>query len=132
MKKLYILFATMFAVVVLAVGAGVASAEPHKNQIILPASCDNGRNYTLVLNGEGNAGHVLGSNNNVIPVKYTVTYLNAENQEPIATYRYDNGKKTGLEGKLVSCSGTTEFEDWKMGRVVSIFEFEALVTPNSR
>jgi hypothetical protein len=48
----------LITLVLLASGIETGIAEPQKNQIAVPVKCDNGEKYTLVFNGEGNAGHL--------------------------------------------------------------------------
>ena len=126
------MFAMVVTAAILVIGASVAAAEPQKNKVLVEASCDNGQKYAFVLNGEGNAGHIEGSTSNIIPVRYTVTYLDAETEEQVANYTFDQGEKKGMEGDLISCTGRTTFDDWRMGEVVSVFDFQALLTPQRR
>lgn len=127
MRRASLLLAAIFAAVT--VFAGAAVAEPQKNQVPVSVSCDNGESYTFVLNGEGNSGHIEDSTNNVIAIRYTATYLDFETGEVIAVDTVDNGVKKGLEGELTQCEGRTVVEDWRLGKVISVFDLSAIVTP---
>ena len=74
-----LLAAMLLAMVLLAVTVETAIAEPQKNQISVPVKCDKGEKYTLVFNGEGNAGHLEFASSNIIPKSYLVTYLQRGN-----------------------------------------------------
>ena len=63
-------------------GIGVAAAEPHKNQIVVEATCSNSQSYTFVINGMSKTGQVTDStdvtvsnNVNVVVKQFTVTYF---------------------------------------------------------
>lgn len=98
------------------------------NEILVKAKCEGGAKYTFVIKGEGDVGHVTGTNDLVQIKRYTVTYVDARTGEFIGTQTVDNGKKAGLNGKLVSCVGTTTFNHWQLGDVTATFNFQA-VTP---
>jgi hypothetical protein len=55
---------------------GTAGADPlNNNRLQVPASCkEDGERFTFVINGEGVAGHIIGSTSNIHPVEDTVTY----------------------------------------------------------
>lgn len=120
--------AAMFAAVI---GAGVAAAEPAKNQVTVPAMCDDGKRHTFVLNDEGNSGHVLQSTSNVITVWYEVTYVDPDG-DPMATDSFDRGNKAGLEGAMISCHGETTLDHWQLGTVKAVFDFGGFVTPQGK
>jgi hypothetical protein len=107
---------------------GTAAAEPGMNQILVPAECDNGEEYTFVVNGEGNVGHLLGSNSNFVVKRYEVSYFAPKSKEPLMTDTYDSGLKTGLEGELVTCTGETTIDHWQLGKVRAVFEFQGFLT----
>lgn len=106
---------------------GVAVADPGMNQILVNAKCDGGAKYTFVINGEGDVGHVIGTNDLVNIKRYTVTYEDAQTGEFIGTQTVDNGQKIGLDSRLVSCVGKTTFNHWQLGDVTATFDFEALI-----
>lgn len=108
-------------------GIGPADAEPHKNQILVKASCNNGQNYTFVINAMSKTGHVLGSTDNVVVKEFTVTYK--KNGEVIRVDVYGSGNKKGLQGDLIHCDGEAEIELQGEGLVTAIFDFQAFVTP---
>jgi hypothetical protein len=132
MRQAVPLLATMlFAMVLLASGIETGIAEPQKNQISVPVKCDNGEKYTLVFNGEGNAGHVeFAGPNNIIPKSYSVTYLDPETGEVIATDKFHQGNREGQED-LIHCRGRITTELFGLGTVTAVFDFEGLVTPRS-
>ena len=109
---------------------GIAVAEPGKNQIRVLSTCDNGAQYDSVIKGEGDIGHIEGTNDLVVIKRYTVSYVDATTGEPIATNTVDNGQKTGVAKSLVQCTGVTTFNHWQLGDVTATFDFEAFITPH--
>lgn len=120
------LVAALFAAVL---GGGVAAAEPAKNQVRASATCDDGRQYAFVLNGESNAGHLLDSTSNLITARYAVDYFDQEGNL-VASDSFDQGAKKGQ--RLISCHGETAFEHWQLGTVTAVMEFQGFVTPNGK
>jgi hypothetical protein len=137
MRQVVPLLVTMlFAMVLLASGIGTATAEPRKNQISVPVTCqvdDQTVTYTLVFNGEGNAGQVLDFSgpNNIIPKRYVITYLDPRSGEEIARDEFNRGKRVG-QGDLIQCAGQITTEIFGLGRVTAVFEFEGLITPQGK
>jgi hypothetical protein len=126
-----LLSAMLFATVLLASTIETGIAEPQKNQISVPVTCDNGETYTLVFNGEGNAGHVkYAGPNNIIPKSYLVIYLQAGTETEIARDEFHQGTRTGQED-LIHCTGSTTTDISGLGRVDAVFDFYGLVTPRS-
>lgn len=121
--------AALFAVVL---GAGVAAAEPGKNQVTVPAECDNGEQVTFVLNAQGNAGKIAGSNSNIIPKSYVATYKDPVTGETLFVDVLEGGNKNGLRNSLVACHGETTYTDNKFGTVAVVFDFQGLITPRGR
>lgn len=145
MKRLGILLTTtMLAAVLLAVGGlGTAAADPLKNyRLLVPdVSCEgSGEKFTFVINGEGVAGHIIGSKSNIMPVKdkATYTYLdqvdeNGNSLPPVTVYdQLGKGKKNGLQRDLKTCKGSVEYEDPELGTVKADFEIEAFFTPRGK
>jgi hypothetical protein len=133
MRQAVPLLATMLlAMVLLASSIGTGIAEPQKNQISVTVSCDNGKTYPLVFNGEGNAGHVTYAGpNNIIPKSYVVIYRQAGTETVIATDIFDQGTRTGQED-LIHCTGSVlDIDISGLGRVDAVFDFYGLVTPRS-
>jgi hypothetical protein len=130
MRQAIPLLATMLlAMVLLAITIETGIAEPQKNQISVPVKCDNGEKYTLVFNGEGNAGHLeFAGPNNIIPKSYLVTYLQKGTE--IARDEFQKGNWEGQE-ELIHCTGKITTDIFGLGTVTAVFDFEGLVTPRS-
>lgn len=131
MRRRAPLLAAVMLAATLLVG-GTAAAEPHKNQVPVVASCDNGKNYTFVLNAQGNSGHIAGSKSNIIIKSYVATYTNADTGETLFVDTYNSGNKRGQQRDLISCSGVTTYVDNVFGEVTVIFEFQGFVTPRGK
>src|SRR5918995_6916186 len=111
-----LLLTMLLAMVLLASSIETGIAEPKKNQISVTVTCDNGKTYLLVFNGEGNAGHVkreeddaghvtYAGPNNIIPKDYVVIYRQAGTETVIATDEFHQGNITGQED-LIHCTGS--------------------------
>lgn len=107
---------------------GTASAQPGKNRVFVDAACEDGTSLHFYLNGEGNVGHVEGSNERVVVKSYTVHYADANTGEPLGTQTVDNGKKKGLQDRLVRCVGQTTLQHVDLGDVIATFDFRAFTT----
>lgn len=91
--------------------------------------CDNGEKYTLVFNGEGNAGHVeFAGPNNIIPKSYLVIYQDPESGDVIATDEFRRGHQERQED-LIHCTGQITTDIFGLGTVTAVFDFKGLVTP---
>ena len=117
-------------------GIGPADAEPHKNQILVKASCDNGQsdngqNYRFVINAMSKTGHVLGSTDNVVVKQYTVKYYDQDGNL-VGGDEYESGNKKGLQGDLIICRGETTTELQGLGLVTAMYDFQAFVTPRGK
>lgn len=129
MRRLAIfLTVALLAVVLLASGVGTASAEPHKNQILVPATCDNGQSYTFVINGMSKVGQIVGSNGNIVIKSFTVTYFDPDGN-PIGGDTFGQGNKKGLQEDLIECDGSTTTELQGLGVVKAVFDFHGFLTP---
>jgi hypothetical protein len=130
MRQAVPLLATMLlAMVLLATTIETGIAEPQKNQISVPVRCDNGEKYTLVFNGEGNAGHLeFAGPNNIIPKSYLVIYL--QKGKEVARDEFHQGNLAEQED-LIHCTGRTTTDISGLGTVTAVLEFEGLVTPRS-
>jgi hypothetical protein len=130
MRQAIPLLATiLLAMVLLAITIETGIAEPQKNQISVPVECDNGEKYTLVFNGEGNAGQVeFAGPNNIIPKSYLVTYLQEGTE--IARDEFRKGNREGQED-LIHCTGKITTDIVGLGTVTAVFDFRGLVTPRS-
>ena len=131
MRKIFLL-ATMvlLSLVLLTSRVDTAAAEPEKNQILLPATCDNAQEYLFVINGMSKVGQILGSNNNIVIKSFTVSYFELPPSGAfIDDDTFDQGTKEGLQGDLINCTGSTITELQGLGRVTAVFEFQGVVLP---
>ena len=115
---------------------GMASADPlNNNRLQIPASCkEDGEDFTFVINGEGIAGHIIGSTSNIHPVEDTVTYTykdptTGKRVKETVIDSLGSGEKTGLQSDLKRCSGTVSYEDPELGPVTADFDILAYFTP---
>lgn len=115
---------------------GTASADPLNNyRLQIPASCEEaGEQFTFVINGEGVAGHIIGSTINIHPVEDTVTYTyvdptTGKRVKETVIDSLGSGEKTGLQSDLKRCSGTVSYEDPELGLVTANFDILAYFTP---
>ena len=115
---------------------GSAGADPlNNNRLQIPASCkEDGEQFTFVINGEGVAGHIIGSTSNIQPVKDTVTYTYKDPTtgklvKETVIDSLGNGNKTGLQSDLKRCSGMVSYEDPELGLVTADFDILAYFTP---
>ncbi len=92
--------------------AAPASADPRKGEVI-PLTCDNGQQYTIVVNGNGafTPGHVVDSTSVFVPLSFgpfTGTLTDA-NGKVVETFT-EPGESKGQSGKrarnTVTCSFT--------------------------
>ena len=113
---------------------GTAGADPlNNNRLQIPASCkEDGEQFTFVINGEGVAGHIIGSTSNIQPVQDTVTYTY---KDPTTGKRVKEtvidslgSGEDGLQSDLTRCSGTVSYED-PNGPVTADFDILAYFTP---
>ncbi len=144
MKRVALLATTtLLAAMLLAGGIGTAAADPLKNyRLLVPdVSCEgSSEKFSFVINGEGVAGHIIGSKGNIMPVKDTATYTyldqideNGDPLPPVTVYdQLGQGKKNGLQRDLKTCEGTVEYEDPELGTVKVDFVFQAFFTPRGR
>jgi len=115
---------------------GTAGADPlNNNRLQIPATCkDDSEQFTFVINGEGIAGHIIGSTSNIQPVEDTVTYTykdptTGKRVKETVIDSLGKGKKTGLQSDLKRCSGTVSYEDPELGLVTAEFDILAFFTP---
>ena len=140
MRQAYFLLAMLFTAVLCVSGIGLATAEPHKNQIEVDAVCEpNGQEYTFVINGMSKTGHVTDStdvevskvrNVNVVVKQFTVKYYDLETRKLVGSDVFDSGNKKGLQGDLITCTGVIEETELQgLGPVRAVYDFQAFVTP---
>ena len=115
---------------------GMAGADPlNNNRLQIPASCkEAGEQFTFVINGEGVAGHIIGSTSNIQPVEDMVTYTykdptTGKRVKETVIDSLGKGEKTGLQSDLKRCSGTVSYEDSELGLVTADFDILAYFTP---
>ena len=103
---------------ILGFAAGPAVADPLKGEII-PLDCDNGKTYTVVLNGNGafTPGHDADSNSMLVPVEFgaftgTVTDAQGNVVDQIDDPALPKGNSAKGKKDLVTCefsfSGTED------------------------
>lgn len=130
-KMVFLLTMALLVVVLLTSTIGVAAAEPQKNQILVPASCDNGQSYTFVINGMSKVGQILGSTNNIVIKRFTVTYFDPDGNL-IGGDTFGQGNKKGLQRDLINCTGRTTTELQGLGLVTAVYEFQGFITPRGK
>ena len=148
MRRAYFLSVMLFTAVLCVSGIGLATAEPHKNQIVVQVTeerpCTNGQSYTFVINGMSKTGHVTDStdvevsnvrNVNVVVKQFTVEYRDFETGIVVGSDEFESGKALdqGLQGDLIECEGETPPSDpielQGLGLVTAKYDFQAFVTP---
>ncbi len=120
----------LLAVVLLASGVGTAAAEPQKNQILVPVTCDNGQSYTLVINGMSKVGQISGGNQNLVVTEYTVDYYRQGTNDFLGRDTFDRGNSPQRD--TISCDGETTAELEGLGFVRAVYELEGFVTPRGK
>ncbi len=135
MKRMALVLAV--AMVLAVFGSGIAAADPinSKNAEVFRVTCDNGQTFQVVVVA-GLPAHIVGSSRNIIPVEFTFTATDPDTGEVLFsdTEPVGKGKKTGLQGDLITCTAGpfTEFVP-ELGQEVTFFiEVEAFLTPRGR
>ncbi len=135
MKRMALVLAV--AMVLAVFGSGIAAADPinSKNAEVFQITCDNGQSYQVVVVA-GLPAHIVGSSRNIIPVEFTFTATDPDTGEVLFsdTVPVGKGKKTGLQGDLITCTAGpfTEFVP-ELGQEVTFFvKVEAFLTPRGR
>jgi hypothetical protein len=108
-------------------------------QVTEEEPCTNGESYTFVINGMSKTGHVTDSTDvdvskveNLVVKQFIVEYFQNENPNPVGSDEFDSGKKEGLQGDLIQCSGTTQTVLQGLGPVTANYDFQAFVTPRGK
>jgi hypothetical protein len=124
------LLTTILTLILLIVGAlGTATAEPQKNQIVVPASCTtDGQSYTFVINGMAKTGHLTDSNGNFVFTSYTVNYYDDQGNL-LDTDKYSAGTKLNSQDDILSCRGQVDTTVQGLGDVTAVYEFKGFLTP---
>jgi hypothetical protein len=120
----------LLAVVLLASGVGTAAAELQKNQILVTAECENGQDYTFVINGMSKVGQISGGNQNLVVTEYIVTYRDSVTKEFLGMDTFDRGNSPQRD--TISCTGTTSTTLQGLGPVDAYYEFWGFVTPRGK
>jgi hypothetical protein len=128
-RIILLLATTLLSAVLLTSGVGMAIAEPGKNQITVPATCDD-HSYTFVINAMSKTGHIIsGGTGNIVVKKGTVTYFDPETKQQIGDPQDIGGNKKGFKGDLIHCTGQTTTDLVGMGPVTAVYDFQAFITP---
>ena len=135
MKKIVLLVTMVLSAVVLVVSTvGTAAAEPQKNQILVPATCDDGQSYTFVINGMSKVGQISGGNDNIVITEFDVTFFEQGTDIVVGGDTFDQGKaeesnSDNPQSDPISCTGSTSTTLQGLGPVDAEFVFEGFVTP---
>jgi hypothetical protein len=132
-RKWQALLTTVLTLILLIVGAfGTATAEPKKNQIVVPASCttEDGQSFTttFVINGMAKTGLLTDSTGNIVITSYTVSYYD-DKGKLLDTDTFNSGTKLNSRDDIVSCSGEVETTLQGLGDVTAVYEFKGFLTP---
>ena len=127
----------LLAMALLASGVGTAAAEPQKNQILVPVTCDNGQSYTLVINGMSKVGQISGGNQNLVVTEFDVTFRDPDTGVVVGGDTFDRGnaedpKGNSPQGDAISCDGSVDTTLQGLGKVTAEFDFRGFVTPRGK
>jgi hypothetical protein len=133
LTTLLTLLTAFLILIFLIVGAlGTATAEPHKNQIVVPAKCktEDGQRFTttFVINGMAKTGLLTDSTGNIVITSYTVSYYD-DKGKLLDTDTFNSGTKLNSRDDIVSCSGEVETTLQGLGDVTAVYEFKGFLTP---
>ena len=132
-RKWQALLTTVLTLILLIVGAlGTATAEPKKNQIVVPASCTttDGQSFTttFVINGMAKTGLLTDSTGNIVITSYTVSYYDDQGKL-LDTDTFNSGTQLNSRDDIVSCSGEVDTTLQGLGEVKAVYEFKGFLTP---
>jgi hypothetical protein len=132
-RKWQALLTSVLTLILLIVGAlGTATAEPKKNQIVVPASCttEDGQSttYTFVINGMAKTGLLTDSTGNIVVTSYTVNYYDDQGNL-LDTDTFNSGTKLNSQDDILSCSGQVDTTLEGLGDVTAVYEFKGFLTP---
>ena len=129
---LTMLTAVLILILVIVGVLGTATAEPKKNQIVVPASCTttDGQSFTttFVINAMAKTGHLTDSTGNIVITSYTVSYYDDQGNL-LDTDTFDSGTKLNSRDDIVSCSGQVDTTLQGLGEVKAVYEFKGFLTP---
>ncbi len=134
MKRIALVLA--MTMVLAALGSGVAAADPvnSKKAEFFDLTCDNGLEFTVVATG-GNAGHIVDSTGNFIPMSDTVIATDPVTGAVLFSETHAvKGKQVGLHDDLITCSTDlgTLFVPELGQKVTVVVMFEGYLTPRGR
>jgi hypothetical protein len=129
---LTMLTAVLILIFVIVGALGTATAEPKKNQIVVPAKCktEDGQRFTttFVINGMAKTGLLTDSTGNIVITSYTVSYYD-DKGNLLDTDTFNSGTKLNSRDDIVSCSGEVETTLEGLGDVRAVYEFKGFLTP---
>lgn len=133
LRRIASLVVTFLVMAVL--GASLASAAPSnaKNAEIVALDCD-GYSLEVVVNGNGTftPGHVVGSNQKLIPVSFEIVASDQDGEVIFQDSSAKGGQRNGQEGSLVTCTFSDTFEDPDLGLVTFSGEVVVFMTPRNQ
>ncbi len=135
MRRAVLLAATMAIVAVLA--AGTASADPvnGKNVVISTFDCGGEELTVTFLLNPSAIFSVVGTTSNFVLTRAdgTDTFTDPETGEPVREEGDDflvgQGKRTGQQDSLTTCTTTITFQDEELGPITVDFKFTGFFTP---
>jgi hypothetical protein len=129
---LTLLTAFLILIFVIVGALGTATAEPEKNQIVVPAKCktEDGQRFTttFVINGMAKTGLLTDSTGNIVITSYTVSYYDDQGKL-LDTDTFNSGTQLNSRDDIVSCSGEVETTLQGLGDVTAVYEFKGFLTP---
>jgi hypothetical protein len=129
---LTLLTAFLILIFVIVGALGTATAEPEKNQIVVPAKCktEDGQRFTttFVINGMAKTGLLTDSTGNIVITSYTVSYYD-DKGNLLDTDTFNSGTQLNSRDDIVSCSGEVETTLQGLGDVTAVYEFKGFLTP---
>ena len=134
-RKRQALLTSVSALTLLLVFAlGTATAEPQKNQIVVPAKCKtDGRSFTttFVINAMAKTGLLTDSTGNIVITSYTVSYYD-DQHNLLDTDTFASGSQLNSQDDILSCRGQVDTTLQGLGDVTAVYEFKGfLTTPTS-
>jgi hypothetical protein len=115
-RLLAVLVSAIALVALVAFAAGTAAAAPlaSPNAEVIALDCDNGEQYTIVVNGNGQwtPGHIIeGGSGKLIPVAFSVQATDSAGNVLFSDFVTKQGKMKGVQGALVTCTFSDSFEE---------------------
>jgi hypothetical protein len=130
MRRAVLLAATMAIVAVLAVG--MASADPvnSKKAPIVTFNCGGEQVRVTFLLNPSVVFNVVDTTGNFVLTEGTATFTDPETGKVVEDpFTIGQGKKTGLQGSLTTCTTSFTFEDPELGPFPVDFTFTGFFTP---